>query len=90
VLRRGVLTVHIPLVLVLDEGVAAWLPGALVVDHIDLKKGCRNRRQVSPRQRVLFGGGVGGGRPRSYPLDGAVDLEFASQLRLRRVVVLPG
>lgn len=31
-----------------------------------------------------------GGTPRAHPLDGAVNLEFAAQLRLRRVVVLGG
>lgn len=57
-MRRGVLTVHVPLVLVLDERVTARLPRALVVHHVDLsgqaERGGRNRRRGG-------GGGVGGG-----------------------------
>lgn len=57
----GVLTVHVPLVLVLDEGVTARLPRALVVHHVDLQVGTGGDRcgdrcgtgvgQVGPPQK---------------------------------------
>lgn len=67
-MRRGVLTVHVPLVLVLDERVTARLPRALVVHHVDLsgqaEHGGRNRRR--PRTGGGVGGvGLGGSPPRS-------------------------
>lgn len=34
--RKSLLTVHVSLVFILDESVAAWLPGPLVVHNVDL------------------------------------------------------
>lgn len=34
-----VLTMHVSLVLILDEGVASWLLRPLIVDDVDLEEG---------------------------------------------------
>lgn len=69
-MRRGVLTVHVPLVLVLDEGVTARLPRALVVHHVNLsaqaENGVRNRRRPQ-NGAVRRGGGIFGGNPPRSP-----------------------